>query len=166
MPKKDSGKIKWLEHEASLLMRGELENITHKGASCKWLWSKSSVETESHTLVYRPMGDLEVHHLLETLQLPSTQPYQAIIEGTVGRTYSEKYLRGHKKVDTKSSTVVEFLVPRPLIKNLFDMQHKVEDGAMSMGLGDKAGKGLPLFNESLSSRDTTWRIVLVKRRPV
>lgn len=54
--------------------------------------------------------------------------------------------------------------PRHLIATLFDMQHKVEDGALSMGLGDKAGKGLPLFNASLASGETTNRIVLVKRQ--
>ena len=32
-----------------------------------------------------------------------------------------------------------------------------------MGLGNKAGKGLPLFNESLRSGQTTFRLVLVKR---
>ena len=54
--------------------------------------------------------------------------------------------------------------PRHLIATMFDMQHKVEDGALSMGLGDKAGKGLPLFNASLASGETTNRIVLVKRQ--
>ena len=32
-----------------------------------------------------------------------------------------------------------------------------------MGLGDKAGRGLPLFNASLRESETTFRIVLVKR---
>jgi hypothetical protein len=32
-----------------------------------------------------------------------------------------------------------------------------------MGLGNKAGKGLPMFNESMKSGQTTWRIVKVKR---
>ena len=31
-----------------------------------------------------------------------------------------------------------------------DIQHKVEDGAISMGLGNEAGKGLPLFNQVLA----------------
>jgi hypothetical protein len=58
---------------------------------------------------------------------------------------------------------VEFLAPLTLIETLKGMQMKVEDGALSMGLGDKAGGGLPLFNESIKSGDTTWRIVKVKR---
>ena len=40
---------------------------------------------------------------------------------------------------------------------------KPEDGAMSMGLGHKAGGGLGLFNASLRDGTSTWRIVLVKR---
>ena len=145
------------------------------------------------------MGDLECGYLLKHGVLPSTQPYQAIIEGERGRTYAEKYLRGHKSVDTSPTTVVEFtavrhwvvlrprclyfapyimhhhahppppplmvtMQPRHLIATLFEIQHKVEDGALSMGLGDKAGKGLPLFNASLASGETTYRIVLVKRQ--
>mmetsp|Transcript_48225 Transcript_48225/g.134909 ORF Transcript_48225/g.134909 Transcript_48225/m.134909 type:complete len:185 (-) Transcript_48225:1512-2066(-) len=110
------------------------------------------------------MGDLECGYLLKHGVLPSTQPYQAIIEGERGRTYAEKYLRGHKSVDTSPTTVVEFTAPRHLIATLFEIQHKVEDGALSMGLGDKAGKGLPLFNASLASGETTYRIVLVKRQ--
>mmetsp|Transcript_31057 Transcript_31057/g.53446 ORF Transcript_31057/g.53446 Transcript_31057/m.53446 type:complete len:98 (+) Transcript_31057:484-777(+) len=53
--------------------------------------------------------------------------------------------------------------PKELVDVLFKMQHKVEDGALSMGLGHKAGKGLPLFNESLQQGQTTFRLVLVKR---
>jgi len=167
MPKanKGRGKVKFLPHEVELLADGQLQDVTHQGASCKWLRAKSSDVTESHTLVYRPVGDLECACLVQNGLLPSTQPYQAIIEGAEGREYSEKYLRGHKKVDSKPTTVVEFLVPRPLIERLFEMQHKVEDGVFSMGLGNKAGGGLPLFNESLKDHTTTWRIVLVKRGP-
>ena len=41
--------------------------------------------------------------LLSTGLLPDTQPYQTIVEGSDGREYSEKYLRGHKSVDTTLS---------------------------------------------------------------
>ena len=77
--------------------------------------------------------------------------------------YAEKYLRGHKWVDSSPTTVVEFNAPRSLVETLFGMQQKAEDGAMSHGLGDKGGKGLPLFNDSLQSGSTTFRAVLVKR---
>merc|ERR1711904_355343 len=109
------------------------------------------------------MGDIEFAHLLAHGVLPSTQPYQTIVEGDGGRTYAEKYLRGHKSVDSSPTTVVEFLVPRALIQQLFATQSKIEDGAISHGLGDKGGKGLPRFNASLQSGESTFRIVLVKR---
>ncbi|KAH3745258.1 hypothetical protein Pelo_13360 [Pelomyxa schiedti] len=110
------------------------------------------------------MGDEEVLYLVNNNQLPNTQPYQAIIQGSVGRDYAEKYLNGKKHVDTNPTTVVEFVAPRRLLEDLFARQHKVEDGALSMGLGHKAGRGLPLFNASLASGETTWRIVKVKRK--
>eukprot|EP00040_Diaphanoeca_grandis_P040109 m.5218 g.5218 ORF g.5218 m.5218 type:complete len:144 (-) comp4178_c0_seq1:110-541(-) len=115
------------------------------------------------TNVYRPMGDEECGYLLQHNVLPSTQPYQTIVEGANGRRYAEKYLRGHKSVDTSPTTVVEFTTTVALITTLFEMFHKAEDGAISHGLGDKGGKGLPLFNESLEKGETTFRIVLVKR---
>ena len=161
-PKKQRG-LKLLPHESKLLADGELVDITHNGSTSKWLHAPSSRGDESKSLVYRPMGDGELFHLLQYNELPGTQPYQAIIEGGSGRTYAEKYLKGHKKVDTMPTTVVEFLTPKTLVDRLFAMQHKVEDGAISMGLGNKAGGGLPLFNERLASGDTTFRIVLVKR---
>jgi hypothetical protein len=127
------------------------------------------------------MGDLEVKCLLDSNQLPASQPYQAIIQGKEGRVYSEKYLKGQKKVDTRPSTVVEFIAPEKLIKvhivpliegplppfdasdsllnptlfdsiqALFAKQHKAEDGVLSHGLGHKAARTLPEFNKSLSS---------------
>merc|ERR1719199_1950971 len=109
------------------------------------------------------MGDEECRHLLETGTLPNTQPYQTIVEGPDGRVYAEKYLRGHKSVDSSPTTVVEFVAPRSLSDRLFAMQSKNEDGAISHGLGDKGGKGLPLFNASLRSGESSFRIVLVKR---
>ena len=109
------------------------------------------------------MGDAEVTYLWENKFLPDTQPYQAIIEGPVGRWYSNKYLNGAKWTDTNPSTIVEFVVPIELIEILKTMQTKIEDGAMSMGLGHKAGKGLGLFNQSMKDGKTTFRIVKVKR---
>ena len=44
------------------------------------------------------------------------------------------------------------------------MQQKAEDGVMSNGLGDKEGKGLPIFNSSLATSGSYYRIVLVKRK--
>lgn len=66
-------------------------------------------------------------------------------------------------MDTAPTTVVEFRVPVSLIQTLFQRQHKAEDGACSMGLGHKAGRGLPLFNDALAKGLSTWRIVMVKR---
>lgn len=159
-----SGSLKrLLPHERALYESGELLNITHHGSSSIWLEAPSLVVPSGRTLVYRPMGDLEVLYLMEHGELPNTQPYQAIIEGETGRSYANKYLTGAKWTDTKPTTIVEFCAPTELIEALKQRQMKVEDGALSMGLGDKAGKGLPLFNESLRKGETTFRIVKVKR---
>jgi hypothetical protein len=162
---KKASKVKLAPHEIELVNAGQLENITHEGSKAVWLRANSSVlENDSHQKrVYRPMGDREATYLITYNQLPSTQPYQAIIEGDNGRTYAEKYLRGTKKVDSQPTTVIEFIAPTELIDNLFAIQHKVEDGALSMGLGNKAGGGITMFNESLAEGQTTYRIVLVKR---
>ncbi|KAL0488736.1 hypothetical protein AKO1_015829, partial [Acrasis kona] len=152
-----------LPHERRLYEEGELFNITHHGSSSIWLESPSSVVPPGKLSVFRPMGDKEVLFLIENNQLPSTQPYQAIIQGEPGREYSTKYLTGAKWTDTHPTTVVEFVCPDELIYTLEKMQTKIEDGVMSMGLGDKAGKGLPLFNDSLKNQSTTWRIVKIKR---
>lgn len=158
-----------LAHERALLASGALVNVTHEGSSSVWLHAEStpsSALASGMTLVYRPMGDAEVLHLLSAGCLPGSQPYQAIIEGACGRVYSEKYLHGSKWTNTHPSTVVEFTVPAALIAQLMERQHKAEDGAISMGLGDKAGKGLPMFNAALADKATgsSWRIVKVKRR--
>ena len=93
------------------------------------------------------MGDLELKHLLSNGVLPDTQPYQTIVEGEAGRRYAEKYLRGAKKpspsrpLGSTPTTVVEFVVPRELVEQLFAMQSKIEDGVLSHGLGDKGGGG-------------------------
>eukprot|EP00696_Hemimastix_kukwesjijk_P014449 gnl/Hemi2/28456_TR9417_c0_g1_i1.p1 gnl/Hemi2/28456_TR9417_c0_g1~~gnl/Hemi2/28456_TR9417_c0_g1_i1.p1 ORF type:complete len:203 (-),score=78.02 gnl/Hemi2/28456_TR9417_c0_g1_i1:292-900(-) len=152
-----------LPHERDLLAAGALQDVTHHGASSIWLDAPSTQPPPGHTVVYRPMGDTELLFLLAHNQLPGTQPYQAIIEGPPGREYSEKYLNGKKWVDSCPTTVVEFTPPAALIALLMGQQCKVEDGAVSMGLGDKAGGGLGLFNASLACGDTTWRIVKVKR---
>ena len=109
------------------------------------------------------MGEEELEFLLAKGELPPTQPYQAVIEGTRGRRYAEKFLRGTKFVDSQPVAVVEFHVPRATIKELFERQHKAEDGAVSMGLGFAAGRGLPLFNTALKEHGS-FRIVLIKRR--
>eukprot|EP01097_Dermamoeba_algensis_P011062 TRINITY_DN8426_c0_g1_i1.p1 TRINITY_DN8426_c0_g1~~TRINITY_DN8426_c0_g1_i1.p1 ORF type:complete len:187 (-),score=28.64 TRINITY_DN8426_c0_g1_i1:93-653(-) len=181
-------KCKLADHEQKLLQSGELKNVSHLRSTSIWLeacstdilelnrtrGNSSCQENDSEKLdiqvfdrmsvVYRPMGDQEIQHLVKHNQLPDTQPYQAIIEGALGREYAEKYLTGKKWVDTSPTTVVEFIVPETLVQKLFKLQHKAEDGVLSHGLGFKAGKTLELFNESLASSETTWRIVKVKRR--
>lgn len=152
-----------LPHELSLYNSGQLLNITHHGSSSIWLECPSSLPPAGQTNVYRPMGDREAIYLIEHGQLPDTQAYQAIIEGENGRLYANKYLSGAKWTSTHPTTIVEFCAPIELIEIFKEKQLKVEDGALSMGLGDKAGKGLPLFNESLRNGETTFRIVTVKR---
>jgi hypothetical protein len=152
-----------LPHELALYNSGEIQNITHHGSSSIWLESLSSSPPPGRTNVYRPMGDTEVIYLVEHGELPDTQPYQAIIEGENGRLYANKYLTGVKWTQTNPTTIVEFCAPTELIETLKQKQMKVEDGALSMGLGNKAGKGLPLFNESITKGETTFRIVKIKR---
>lgn len=48
-------------------------------------------------------------------------------------------------------------------KLLFSIQQKAEDGCLSHGLGDKAGKTLEMFNQHMNQGEVTWRIVKVKR---
>lgn len=152
-----------LPHELALYNSGELQNVTHHGSSSIWLETRSSEPPQGRVNVYRPMGDREATFLIQNHQLPDTQAYQAIIEGENGRIYANKYLTGVKFTDTHPTTIVEFTVPTELIDILKDKQMKIEDGAFSMGLGDKAGKGLPLFNQSLANGQTTFRIVKIKR---
>lgn len=149
-----------LSHEKALVASGKLEDVTHARASAIWLNAESSETAPGTCNVYRPIGDKELLHLIETDQLPPTQPYQAIMEGDRGRMYAEKYLNGKKWVDTAPTTVVEFTIPKSVWDELFVIQHKVEDGCLSIGLGNKAGKGLDTFNAALLS----WRIVKVKRQ--
>jgi hypothetical protein len=153
-----------LPHELALYNSGELKNITHHGSSSIWLETLSSSPEPGRINVYRPMGDTEVRYLVEHGELPDTQSYQAIIEGENGRLYANKYLTGAKWTSTHPTTIVEFCAPIELIETLKQIQMKIEDGALSMGLGHKAGKGLPLFNESMRKGDTTYRIVKIKRR--
>jgi hypothetical protein len=156
--------VKLLPHEKQLVASGLLADITHSGASAIWLSAPSArLDDDLRKLVYRPMGDIECAFLLGNGILPGTQPYQTIVEGEEGRTYAEKYLRGYKSVDSSPTTVVEFFMPKALVEELFAMQSKNEDGAISHGLGDKGGHGLPLFNDSLRRGESSFRIVLVKR---
>ena len=152
-----------LPHERTLYESGQLLNVTHSGSSSIWLEAASTIASSDQTLVYRPMGDTEVRYLVEHGELPNTQPYQAIIEGENGRAYANKYLTGAKWTNTRPTTIVEFLTSTKLIETLKQKQMKIEDGALSMGLGDKAGKGLSLFNESMRKGETTYRIIKVKR---
>ncbi|AYV80744.1 MAG: hypothetical protein Harvfovirus5_48 [Harvfovirus sp.] len=152
-----------LPHERELLKEGKITNITHKGATSAWLEAQSAVPVAGETNVYRVMGDKELLYLLEHNELPDTQPYQAIMEGPSGREYAEKYLHGKKYVNTKPTTIVEFTSPENLIRELFKIQHKAEDGVLSTGLGNKAGNQLKKFNESLSKKTTKWTIVKIKR---
>eukprot|EP01061_Rhynchopus_euleeides_P021305 TRINITY_DN34770_c0_g1_i1.p1 TRINITY_DN34770_c0_g1~~TRINITY_DN34770_c0_g1_i1.p1 ORF type:complete len:180 (+),score=68.72 TRINITY_DN34770_c0_g1_i1:38-541(+) len=158
--------VKLKPWERALLEAGTLKDVTHKGSSSVWLEGTSSAPAEGMALVYRPMGDLEAQHLVDNGQLPSTQPYQAIMEGPAGRDYAEKYLNGKKWVDTSPTTVVEFAVPRAVVDQLMAIQCKPEDGVLSMGLGNKAGGGLPIFNAALQAGGGAgYRIVKVKRSP-
>eukprot|EP01059_Diplonema_ambulator_P016391 TRINITY_DN27871_c0_g1_i1.p1 TRINITY_DN27871_c0_g1~~TRINITY_DN27871_c0_g1_i1.p1 ORF type:complete len:183 (+),score=29.74 TRINITY_DN27871_c0_g1_i1:56-550(+) len=151
-------------HDKDLISQGVLKDVTHPGGSSIWLEGPSSSDEPGMARVYRPMGDKEAEYLIANGILPDTQPYQAIIEGDNGRVYAEKYLNGKKWVDTSPTTVVEFKIPEETVAALMAIQCKAEDGAMSMGLGSKAGKGLPLFNKALAERGS-WKIVKVKRSP-
>jgi len=81
-----------------------------------------------------------------------------------GRAYSNKYLVGKKRVNTSPTTIVEFVISIGLIGALKGMQMRIEEGAMSMGLGDKVGRGLSFFNKELMSGNSTFRSVKVKPR--
>ena len=159
-------KPKLRAHETALLAAGELEDVSHHNASSKWLFAESTDENKlkkGRVLVYRHMGDGECSYLLEHNQLPDTQPYQTITRSQEGRRYCESYLRTNKFVNTNPTTVVEFECEKDMIDSFYEIQRKPEEGTLSHGLGSKAGKTLPIFNDGLRRGDTTWRIVLVKR---
>jgi len=170
MPRVAKKKCRLLPHEKRLLQEGALQDISHEGSTSTWLYAPSSSEEvaddkKRRTLCYRHMADPELENLLQTGRLPSTQPYQTLTRGQEGRAYCESYLRSNKTVDTDPTTVVEFNCSIILVERLYSIHSKIEDGTMSHGLGHKAGRTLDLFNESLApGGDTTWRIVLVKRR--
>lgn len=155
-----SVKIKLLDHEKQLLEQGSIQNITHKNANSICLHKKSSVPPIDFVNVYRVMGDIELLFLINNNILPNTQPYQAIVEGEIGRKYMEKYLNGLKYVNSKPTTVVEFTIKKDLYNQMFKIQHKAEDGVLSIGLGNKAGNCLELFNAGIKS----FSIVTVKRK--
>lgn len=159
-------KFKLLPHEVALLSAGELQDVTHHNASSKWLFAESTDESTldpGRVLIYRHMGDTEFAHLLTQNQLPDTQPYQTITRSQEGRSYCESYLRTNKFVNTSPTTVVEFNCKKAMIDHFYEIQRKPEEGTLSHGLGDKAGKTLPVFNAALLSGDSTWRVVLIKR---
>lgn len=153
-------KIKLLDHEKQLLEQGLIQNITHNNANSICLRKKSSVPQVGCVNVYRVMGDIELLFLINNKILPNTQPYQAIVEGEIGRKYMEKYLNGLKYVNSKPTTVVEFTIEKTLYDQMFKIQHKAEDGVLSIGLGNKAGNCLDLFNTGIKS----FAIVSVKRK--
>jgi hypothetical protein len=157
-------KVKLLKHEKELLQNGLIKNITHKSSSSIWLRTESSNVAQPYVNVYRVMGDSELMYLLNNKQLPSTQPYQAIVAGEEGRNYMEKYLHGLKHVDTNPTTVVEFTIVQTLYDTLFTIQHKIEDGVISIGLGKYAGNSLDLFNNDLANNTSQFKIVTVKRK--
>jgi hypothetical protein len=132
-----SKKPKILQHEKKLLEEGKLIDNTHENSSSIWLEGESFVPSDEYTNVYRVMGDIELLYLLQHSELPDTQPYQAIVEGYNGLRYMEKYLNGKKYVDTTPTTIIEFTMKKTLFKTLFDIQHKAEDGVLSIGLGKK-----------------------------
>lgn len=162
MPKTKT-KVRLLPHETELLANSSLQDITHAKASSKWLYATSAAPAQGRVLCYRHMGDTEFQHLLETNQLPSTQPYQTLTREEEGRHYCESYLRSNKTVNTNPTTVVEFDCRESLIDEFYRIQSKIEEGTISHGLGEKAGKTLPRFNAAITERTITWRIVLVKR---
>mmetsp|Transcript_15473 Transcript_15473/g.17320 ORF Transcript_15473/g.17320 Transcript_15473/m.17320 type:complete len:185 (+) Transcript_15473:66-620(+) len=179
MPKKCKSKFRLLSHEIELLNSGMLKDITHEKASSKWLYAASTSSSSGNqrnddsssenddnsrrVMCYRHMGDLEFETILRTNQLPSTQPYQTLTRREEGRKYCESYLRSNKTVDTHPTTVVEFNCPKDLIDDFYQIQCKIENGTISHGLGNKAGKTLSRFNTAMIEGDITWRIVLVKR---
>jgi hypothetical protein len=158
-----------LAHEAELVERGVLRDVTHAGARSHFFEAaagcsrKEDDAREGTTLVYRHMGDRELFVLLERCQLPSTQPYQTLVRGDQGLAYCRKYLTGKKRVDTGVTTIVEFAAPTALVDSLFATFHKAEDGCISTGLGDKAGNTLPLFNAGLADGSVTFCPIVVKR---
>lgn len=153
-------KIKLLNHEKYLIQHGKLVNITHKNSTAIWLHAPSSIPVKDYVNVYRVMGDKELLFLINNKILPNTQPYQAIVEGEIGRKYMEKYLGGQKRVDSLPTTVVEFTIKKEIYDLMFKIQHKVEDGVLSLGLGNKAGNCLNIFNANIEK----FSIVTVKRK--
>jgi len=153
-----------LPHEVELVKSGKLVNTTHKGSTALWLSGASTLLEPGRTNVYRHMGDEELKYLVANNQLPNTQPYQTIVEGELGRKYCDKYLDGKKWVDSSPTCIIEFNTPKELIEYIFSVQHKAEDGCLSMGLGNKAGNQLALFNQALAEGKSTWTVVKVKRK--
>lgn len=153
-----------LPHELCQLEWGNLVNVTHTGASSISLLARCGSVAPGRSLVYRPMGDAEVQFLYNNGILPDTQPYQAIVRNHAGRLYATKFVDGVKQVDTHPSSVVEFNMPTELIDELFAIQHKAEDGALSHGLGHAAGRTVERFNAALKSGKGSYRVVKVKRK--
>lgn len=153
-------------HEQALVASGELVDVTHAGSKSHVFEAKraSPAPDSGRCCVYRHMGDVELQYVIDhNNQLPATQPYQTIVRGEEGFQYCKKYFGGGKRVDTDPTTILEFNCPTSLIDDLFSKFSKAEDGCMSHGLGDKAGKTLHLFNQGVSDGSITVRPVFVKR---
>lgn len=152
-------------HEKAAFEAGLLLNVTHVNSPYLWCSAAAVEDDVPHGFValYRHMGDVELRHLVEKGLLPDTQPYQTIVRGNEGRQYCLSYLRGQKRVDTDPTCVIEFICPQNLVEKWFAKQHKAEKGCISHGLGNKAGKTLPEFNEAIQQGLIKWRVVDVKR---
>lgn len=83
--------------------------------------------------------------------------------GEEGFNYCRKYFGGGKRVDTCVTCIIEFDCEAEMIEELFKRYSKPEQGCMSTGLGSKAGKTLPLFNEHLKTGRITFQTVFVRR---
>lgn len=122
------------------------------------------VRLDDCMLVYRHMGDGELKCLLDSGKLPDDKPYQTIVREEEGRRYCEGYFNGKRFVDSNVTVIVEFCVPKALIEFCYAKQHKCEEGTLSHGLGNKAGRTLYLFNNALERGHIKFCTVMVKRR--
>ncbi len=158
-----------LPHEIALVESGALRDVTHAGAKSFFFEGivgcsrGDDAARDDMCLVYRHMGDKELGVLLKERQLPSTQPYQTLVRGDEGLRYCRKYLSGKKRVDTGCTTIIEFWAATALIDELFAIFHKAEDGCLSTGLGNKAGKTLARFNAGLADGSILFSPIVVKR---
>lgn len=86
------------------------------------------------------MGDTELKFLVEHNELPDTQPYQTLVEGSNGLDYCMKYFMGKKYVDIEVVTIIEFKCVKQLTESLFRTFHKAEEGCLSTVYGTRLEK--------------------------